>query len=205
MVNSLTSSIKEISVKDASSSTERVIQLVSDMLNVSRLDAGQIGINSKKTNLIPFLDKLITEARVPASKKQIEIHFAPSSKKLEMWLDEDLISEVILDLLSNSIRFSDPKKKITVSVKKEAKTVSISVKDQGIGISKKDQKELFTKFFRTDEAGKYNTTGSGLGLYVIKKILDASKGSTFKVTLPLKGLVEVKEGTKMLIRKNITV
>ncbi len=201
-------------VKDASVSTERVIRLVSDLLNVSRLDVGQIGINSKKVELTQLVSDLINKAKTTAKAKKITIGFERSKTKIFAYVDKDLISEVVLNILSNAIRYSEPKKKITVRIRKRKSSVEISIKDQGIGISKEDQKELFTKFFRTNEAGRYNTTGSGLGLYIIKKILDAckanikieselGKGSTFKIILPLKGPVLIKEGAKVLIRKGM--
>lgn len=201
-------------IEEALESNERMIRLVDDFLNVSRLDMGTIVANSQKTDFIKFTENLVIEARILAKERRQTIKFIKPKNKLTVYLDKNLISQVILNLLSNAIRYSDPKKKIVITIKKLAKTVEISIKDQGIGISKKDQKKLFAKFFRTDRASEYSTTGSGLGLYMIKKIIKVckghikinsrpGKGSTFTVTLPIKGPVSKKEDARDLIERPI--
>lgn len=191
---------------DALTSTDRTIELVNDLLNLSRLEAGMINVDPKKTNLTKLVGQLIKEFKKPkgpmatTKDKNQKIQFKKPSKAVIAYLDPQLISQVISNLLSNAIYYSEPNTHITVILEKDKNSVKVSVKDQGVGISKSDQKKLFTtKFFRSAEAAKHSTTGSGLGLYVVKKVLKIcdgtiachstlGKGSTFVVVLPLKGL-----------------
>lgn len=202
-------------VKDAHNSALRMTRLVNDLLNVTRLDAGLISVNSKKMDLVQSVKELLIKAKIVAGAKKIELHFEEPKKEFVISADKILIENVILNLLSNAIRFSDPKKTITVSIKQVRKMIEICVKDQGIGISKEDQRNLFNKFFRTASAARYNTSGSGLGMYVVKKILElckgdikvesqVGKGSIFTISLPLKGPVTKKEGAKGLILQDIS-
>jgi signal transduction histidine kinase len=201
-------------VKDAYNSTLRMICLVNDLLNVSHLDAGLISVDSKKTELVHFLRELVAKAQIVATTKKIEIHFEEPKEKLLISMDRILFENIFMNLLSNAIRFSDQGKKITIKVKKVRNAAEISIADQGIGISKADQRLLFNKFFRTDAAARYNTTGSGLGMYITKKLLalckgdlkvrsQVNKGSVFSFSLPLKGPVIKKEGAKSLIQQAI--
>ncbi|MBN2096842.1 PAS domain S-box protein [Candidatus Peregrinibacteria bacterium] len=198
-------------LEDAIKSNDRMISLVNDLLNISRLEAGVIAIEPKKTDLSVFLEELIRGAKIDSSKKAQKIQFKKSRQKIIIPLDQVLIGQVINNLFSNAIKYSDAHKTITVSVKKkeEEEEVDISVADQGIGFTKKDQSKLFTKFFRSEKASKISTTGSGLGLYIVKKIMDASGGkiscrslpkggSVFTITLPYKGMAR-RKGRKPLI------
>lgn len=203
-------------LQDALKSNGRLILLVSDLLNISRLEAGVIGVSPKKTDLLEFINELVKDAKISAKDRGQMVQFKVSkpSKKITISLDQQLIGQVVTNLLSNAVKYGKTKKPILVSITKKKDYVEISVKDYGIGISKRDQKQLFTKFFRTEKATRVSTTGSGLGLYIIKKILDAcagsiqchsdpGKGSTFTVILPIKGPV-VKRGKKSLISHKIS-
>ncbi len=201
-------------LQDALKSNDRMIGLVNDLLNISRLEAGVIGIVPKRTDLIKLVEELIREAKISSEKKKQKIKFKKPRQKVIFSLDQQLIGQVITNLISNAIKYSDNIKTITISVKKKEREVDVSVQDQGVGLSKNDQEKLFTKFFRSEQAAKISTTGSGLGLYIIKKILDAyggkikcrsalGKGATFTITLPLKGPSR-KGGQKELIIHKIS-
>ncbi len=200
-------------LKDALKSNGRMIHLVSDLLNISRLEAGVIAVKSKKIDVSKFLQSLVKEAKISARSKGINIRFVKPKNKIVASLDGSLIGQVIMNLLSNATKYSPDKKDIVVSLKKHDKRINITVRDQGIGLSKEDQERLFAKFFRTQEASKIDTRGSGLGLYIVNKIATVchgtivckstkGKGSSFTVSLPLKG--PVGKGAKELITKRIS-
>ena len=193
-------------VKTAIESNERMISLVEDFLNVSRLEGGGIAVHSREGDFIQFAGKIIQEAKTIAKAKHQKIIFSSSHKKIPGFFDPNLISQILSNLLSNAIHYSDVKSEIKISLIKKNKKIEIKVTDSGMGISKKDQKELFNKFFRTKKSAHASTTGSGLGLYIVKKILDVckgqikcesepGKGTTFTVLLPLKGPVIKKKGS----------
>ena len=200
-------------VKKAFVSNQRMIKLVEDFLNVSRLEGGMISVYPKEGDFVKFIKGLVEEARVIAEKRGQKIIFSKSDSKIIGTFDPNLVSQIVLNLLSNAIHYSGEKTTIKVDVNKKAKKIEIIVKDNGIGVSEEDQERLFTKFFRTKKSRKISTTGSGLGLYIVKKILDAckgtiscksekNKGSLFRVSLPLKG-VSV-QGVKKLIENRIS-
>ena len=189
-------------------------KLVNDLLNISRLDAGVIGVEPQKIDLVDLLNQLIKEVKPITRGKKQKIQFKTSHKKVIASLDSQLISQVITNLLSNAVKYSDSKTTITVTLKKKSKSVDVIVQDQGIGISEKDQKQLFEKFYRSDYASKESTTGNGLGLYIIKKVLTIcngsikckskeGKGSVFTVNLPLKSPL-LKKGGKKLYKHRIS-
>jgi len=201
-------------LEDAIKSNDRMIGLVNDLLNISRLEAGAVAVEPKKTDLSAFLKELVREAEIDSSKKAQKIQFKKPRQKIIIPLDQQLIGQVITNLLSNAIKYSDANKNITVTLKGREKEVDISVADQGIGLTKNDQSKLFTKFFRSEKATKISTTGSGLGLYIVKKILDSSggkirydsvpgRGTTFTITLPRKGMAS-RKGKKTLIGHKIS-
>lgn len=202
-------------LQDALRSNNRMIRLVSALLNVSRLETGIISVSSREINLYEFLEELIKEA-VPVGKaKNISIKMLPSDPSLLVSLDKNLIGQVVNNLISNAITYSDPERDVYLSFEKKNDSVEMAVRDQGVGISEDDQEKLFTKFFRASSAHQYSTTGSGLGLYIIKKILEVCNGSirceskpgqgaVFTITLPLKGPITKTEGGKSLIEQKFS-
>ena len=200
-------------VKKAFISNQRMIKLVEDFLNVSRLEGGMISVYPKEGDFVKFINGLIDEGRIIAERKGQKIIFSKSEKKILGTFDPNLVSQIVLNILSNAIHYSGEKTTIKIYVKRLSQKVEIKIEDNGIGISEEDQKRIFTKFFRTKKSAKISTTGSGLGLYIVKKILDAckgtikyergkEKGSSFTVLLPLKG-VSV-QGVKKLIENRIS-
>ncbi|MBU0727876.1 PAS domain S-box protein, partial [Patescibacteria group bacterium] len=195
-------------LKDALASNERMIGLVNDLLNVSRLEAGIIGRKPEEVDVTKFVEVLVKEARFTAKQKKQTIKLIKPKKLLKASLDPQLVGQIINSLLSNAMRYSGEGKVVIVSTKARKTNFDIIVTDQGIGITNADQKKLFTRFFRTKEAMKIDTSGSGLGLYIIKRVSEVcngkikcqsklEKGTTFTITLPYKILK--KEGVQSLI------
>ncbi len=202
-------------LSDALSSNERMINLVNDLLNVSRLETGIIHAMSEKVKLFDFLNPIVREASIFSKTTGRVLSFSMHKSSAEVELDPQLIGQVVSNLISNSIRYTDPGKTIIVDGEVQDDKVIIRVKDEGIGISRDDQKKLFKKFFRSKEASKRSTNGSGLGLYIVRKILDVcdgtitceseeGKGTLFTVTLPLHGPVGKKSEKGLIIKKLFT-
>ncbi len=198
---------------DVELSTKRMIDLVNNLLNVSRLETGRLKIEPVPTQLEDFILSIIHEVEGSAKEKDCIIVFKkPEIKLNKVLIDPILMQQVIHNLVTNAIRYSSKGGcKIIVTLKSEDKSggILVSVRDSGIGIPKKDQLRIFEKFFRTDKARETAAEGSGLGLYVVKMIIEASggkiwfesegegKGKTFYVAIPAKGMIE-KEGEKTL-------
>ncbi len=200
--------------QDALKSNERMVNLVNDLLNVSRLEAGKISVFSEKTDITDAISQIIGEVGTESREKHLKINFIRPASPISIEVDGQLFRQIVTNLLSNAIKYSNPKTTVTLRLAKKAGKVQIEVEDQGIGIPKDQQYRIFEKFFRTDEAAKYSTTGSGLGLYIAKKIMHAchgsirfvsleNKGTTFIVTFPQKGPV-LKKGEQQLIPHKIS-
>jgi PAS domain S-box-containing protein len=200
-------------IQDAITSNNRMIRLVNDLLNVSRLETGTISVVSRKTDIGDLIIQVIEEAKPQLNGKKQKAVFQKPHAKVIIEVDPDLLTQVLANLISNATKYSDPRTAITIELIKKARGVIINVKDQGIGIPKDQQHRMFEKFFRTGEAAKRSTTGSGLGMYIVKKIVEAcmgkitftsaeNKGSTFTVILPEKGPVR-REGIRKLIEQEI--
>ncbi len=192
-------------------STERMVRLVNDLLNVTRIESGRLIVDPQPTDLKEFIENIIAEAKPLANSKNVKIIFKVKDANLpKINLDQNLMRQVIHNLVVNAIRYSSPKNgKVEISLDKQGnKYYLIKVKDNGIGIPREAQNRIFEKFFRADNAIKRATEGTGLGLYVSKMIVESSggkiwfeseegKGTTFFVLLPTKGM-KPKKGERGL-------
>ncbi|MBU2541982.1 PAS domain S-box protein [Patescibacteria group bacterium] len=196
-------------LKKIYSSNHRMIELVNALLNVSRLELGTFVIDPEIVFPNAILESVIDEFKPQIKKKQIkfkkEIY---SSLPKKMMLDEKLFRIIVQNLLSNAIKYTPEKGTISIKVKKDKKNLLIIIKDSGYGIPIVQQSQIFTKLFRADNVKQTDVDGTGLGLYIVKSILDhtdgkiwfeseENKGSTFFVTLPIKGMKRQK-GLKRL-------
>lgn len=206
-------------------STERMIRLVNDLLNVSRLETGRLKIEPEPVQMEDFIQNIITEAEPIAKEEDCVISFEKPKEKLpEISVDPILMRQVVHNLIMNAIQYSpvhilkgedNGARKCPVGVKLERKKeekedyVIVSVSDKGIGIPEEARPRIFEKFFRADNAAQMKPEGSGLGLYVVKMVVEASggkiwfeskegEGTVFYVKIPIKGMV-VKKGEKGLI------
>ncbi len=195
-VGSLNNDQKEY-ISNVSQSTKSMIQLVNDLLNLSRIESGKLKINLQSVQLDNLVQEIITEASVLAKEKKCNIIF--NKKECNMPLvstDANLLRQVIHNLITNAIRYSLPDKcGIVIKIKKGQDLYTVSVTDSGIGMPKEVQNRIFDKFFRADNAVKTSTDGSGLGLYVAKMIIERldgkiwfdskeGEGTTFYVEVP---------------------
>lgn len=182
-------------MKKVYENNERVLALVRDLLSVSRIDQGRIKDVPQKVDIREMLDKIIDEMRVIANPRKVSLDFTIQKGIKSIWIDIVRIREVLENLIANGIKYNKPGGSVKLSVAKTTKSLLIKVKDTGMGVSNYDQKSLFTKFFRSKKAVLVNPGGSGLGLYVAKKYIEAWKGTiaftsevgrgtTFTITLP---------------------
>lgn len=196
-VGKLKSSQQKI-IKDLNSSNESLIELVVSLLNVTRIESGRIRITPVMTNICKLLNDAVSTVNARAKEKNQKI--AINCAKLpKVMLDENMIRQVVLNLLTNAIKYSPNNTQIEVSAIKEGGDILFKVKDQGYGIPKEQQKDVFGKFFRAKNVSQNVPEGNGLGLYLVEQIVRAAggkiwfesaqnKGTTFYFTIPLKGM-----------------
>jgi signal transduction histidine kinase len=186
--------VKE-AVKTVYQSNERLIGLVNDLLNVTRIEAGKLEYNPTLSDLEKLIKEVTEEMKLPAKKKNLKIEvFVEKLPKFNF--DPEKIRQVLINLLDNAIKYTE-KGKITVIAKTQNSNVRVEVKDTGIGISRERLNSLFQWFSRGRGVYRLESGGFGLGLYIAKKIIEKAKGkiwaesegegkgSTFIFTLPI--------------------
>ena len=188
--------IKEI-IQQVYDSNQRMITLVNDLLNVSRIDQGRVKDEPELTDLVEIVKAAIVEMEPVAKKKSVGIELNIGSDSLpKIMIDPKRFREAIQNLISNAVKYNQPDGKVIVSVDKQEEYMRIKVADTGMGIPKNNQGRLFSKFFRAENAVKSETEGSGLGLFVVKSYVEGwggkvdfeseeGKGTVFTITLPL--------------------
>ncbi len=178
-------------------SNERMISLVNDLLNVTRIEEGRYLFKPISTDIKPIVQSVVDFYKGEAEKRKLELEFKILNEKIpSAVLDVEKIRLTIQNLIDNAVRYTLPGGKVTISLDCDGKEIKISVKDNGVGISQSQQKRIFTKFFRSDNVIRMETEGTGLGLFIAKNIIEAhggsisfeseeGKGSTFYFTLPV--------------------
>ncbi len=187
---------------------QRMVELVNSLLNVSRLELGTFTIDPEPTNVIELAKAVIKEQEpgITSRKLYVETNFGKDVP--EIYADPKLLRMVIQNLLSNAVKYTPEEGHILVSVEHRDKEILIKVSDSGWGIPKDEASKIFTKLFRASNVKEQDTEGTGLGLYIVKSIVEESggtirfeseehKGTTFFVTLPVEGMKK-KEGSRKL-------
>ena len=177
-------------------SNERMILLINDLLNVTRIEEGRYLYKPTLTALEPIIQSVIKSYQEVIKKKKLKLQFQKPEKKLPKALvDVEKIKLAIQNLLDNAIRYTPSGGRVTISLNCAKKNIELSIEDSGIGISEDQKERVFTKFFRGANVIRVETEGTGLGLFIAKNIIDAhkgkiwftseeGKGSTFYFTLP---------------------
>jgi len=179
-------------------SNERLIKLVEDLLTVSRIESGRLEFNFKSLDLDELVQNIVKEFGQLAEKKGLYLKYVQPAQALpEVKADSLKIRQVIQNLIDNAIHYTK-KGGATIKLKAERNKVIFSIEDTGVGISAEEQTTLFEKFSRGRGVTKMHTEGTGLGLYLAAKLVEAhrgriwvesegkNKGSTFCFELPVK-------------------
>lgn len=189
--------------------SKRMVGLMDSLLNVSRLEMGTFIIEPKPIDIIKLFKNAISELSSLITKRNIVLHEEYDPKVIKIPADSKLLTIVFQNLLSNAVKYSYPKGHVNLSVKKTKDSILIKILDNGIGIPENQQDKIFTKLFRADNVRQIDPDGTGLGLYIVKTIIDTcggkvwfeskgGKGSIFYVSLPLSGMSK-KSGSRQLI------
>lgn len=183
----------------AYSSTERLINLVNDMLNVSRIESGRLSLELKSIQVTDIIERQVAELVPRAEQLGLKLSFTKPTYPIPLVnADHERIEQVVINLVGNSLKFTPSGGSISVSVKPQEKDILVTVVDTGRGMNKEDQEKLFRKFGTMGESylHKQEAQGTGLGLYLSKLLIEMhggkmwatsageGKGATFNFTLP---------------------
>jgi signal transduction histidine kinase len=176
-------------------SSQRMVYLISDLLNVSRLRTGKFVIEPVQTNLPEMVEGEMSQLTETAVAKGLTLTFEKPKDFPILNLDETKTRQVIMNFIDNAIYYTPSGGHIQVVLEAKDKSIEFKVIDDGLGVPKAEQHHLFTKFFRAGNAKKARPDGTGLGLFMAKKVVIAQggaiifnsqegKGSTFGFTFP---------------------
>ncbi|HEV8663546.1 MAG TPA: ATP-binding protein [Candidatus Methylomirabilis sp.] len=180
----------------AHQNVERVMRLVANFLNLTRIEAGQIGIVPRALDLAEVLTAAVERMRGLAAERRVRLELEPPRGPLPLTGDPEMLESVFSNLLDNAVKFSPEGASVVVGVGADPRTLTVQVRDQGPGIPPEEVPRVFERFFRGREAAAARRVpGTGLGLHISKAIVEAhggrigvesrvGEGSTFTVTLP---------------------
>lgn len=164
-------------IGQAFSSSQRMVYLIADLLNVSRLKTGKFVIEPKPVNLADLVEQELSQLDETAKTHSLDLQYDKPKDFLDLMLDETKIRQVVMNFVDNAIYYTPVGGKITVRLAETPTHVELRVEDNGIGVPKQEQPHLFTKFYRAGNARKARPDGTGLGLFMAKKVIIAQGGS----------------------------
>ncbi|MCM8766113.1 MAG: GAF domain-containing sensor histidine kinase [Candidatus Omnitrophica bacterium] len=156
--------------------SSELAKLINDLLDISRIESGKIGMDIKEIPLNELLKNILELINPQAEEKNIEVSWEIKNDIHTLFADYDHIRRVFINLLGNAIKFTPPKGKISISIYRENGYIRTDISDTGIGIAPEDLSKIFTEFFRADNPINREKKGTGLGLSLCKKIVEAHKG-----------------------------
>ncbi len=190
-------------VENMNALTKKMIHLVGDLLNVAKIDQHRLIVRKQGFNFVKLVQEIFKELSPLARARQIEISLQSKEKRLMAFADPEKIKMVVENLISNAIKYTTSGGKIEIKLIKKNQNLIFEIKDNGVGIPEEQIDQVFSKFFRSDNAVRYQTEGTGLGLYITKNIVEQSGGeiwfqsienigSLFSFSLPLNKKVNDK-------------
>ena len=178
--------------------TNRMNELISTLLNITRIESGIIAVNPKLLNSKDIINEILPELEIMANHKGVFLQYKyKGSYSLNIKTDPLIVKEVLTNLISNAIKYTPQKGEVSLITTTRRTEIEFQIKDTGWGIPKSSQSQVFSKFFRAPNIIKKETSGTGLGLYLVKGLLDAiggsiwfeskeGEGTVFFVTIPRK-------------------
>ncbi len=188
---------------DAYRATQRLIELIGDLLDVARLEEGRYGFRFNPGPIVPIVREAFGRFQQTAQDKGLTFSLElPETDPPVLRIDAERIDIALDNLIDNAVKYTPPGGSVTVRVVSRPEAVAVEVTDTGIGVPESQQHRVFTKFFRSHNARLLETSGSGLGLYLAKNIVERhdgsmdfqsieGQGSTFTITLPIPHPTEV--------------
>lgn len=173
----------------------RFTKIINNVVDLSKMESGFYKLNLSNENIVQLVEDIVLSVSDYISQKDIDIIFDTDVEEKYIACDPDKIERIVLNLISNAIKFTNPGGKIYVNVFDENDSVEIWVQDTGIGMDEKSLNDIFKRFHQVDKSLSRNSEGSGIGLSLVKSIVDLhkgriwveskpGKGSTFKIMLP---------------------
>lgn len=181
----------------------RLTKLINNIVDLSKSNSGLLKLNLVNANIVDVIENIVQSVSEYVKSKELKIIFDTNVEEKIIACDTDKMERVILNLISNAIKFSDQNGEIFVNLLDKDSTVEISVKDTGGGIEKQNLDNIFNRFYQEDKSLSRKAEGSGIGLSLVKSLVEmhggniiveseVNKGSIFKVELPARTIESQK-------------
>ena len=186
-------------LSEAFISSERMVHLINDFLNVSRLQTGKFMIDRRLVDLSHITEQEVASLQTTAKAHDLKLRYKKPTRFPSLYIDEGKIRQVIMNFIDNAIYYSSERSTITIGLQVVDGSAILTVHNEGMGVPKEEQSHLFTKFFRATNARRQRPDGTGVGLFLAKKVItehsgsmvfesELNKGATFGFRLPVKKL-----------------
>jgi signal transduction histidine kinase len=177
------------------SNAERLLALINDLLDISRIEAGRIGLHRTALDLARVVRGVVSSFRPLIDTKGQALTVEVGDALPAVWGDQDRVTQILTNLVSNAHKYTPAGGRITIAAQPENEFVRVDIRDTGIGLSPEEQTQLFTKFFRGRNRASEGVGGTGLGLVITRALVELhggrmtvssapGRGSTFSFTLP---------------------
>ena len=174
-------------VKNIINSGKHLLDMVNDILDLSKIVSSGVILEKENLDIITILYKIISMIKLLADEKNIGIDFNIGNESINLFVDEKRIKQIVYNLFSNAIKFTEPGKSVGISVSDNESMVSIDIWDEGIGISEKDIERIFEPFEQAGQSNSGRPGGTGLGLSITKKLIEAHGGTVTVASIPGEG------------------
>jgi signal transduction histidine kinase len=177
-------------------SAENMFALIQKLLDANRIESGRLEVHLSPQHIVPLLDRIVMMMKKQVAAKQLNMHWQPPGEQMMVVVDGNLIYQVFENLVSNAIKYSPTGKNIYLNLEKNADKARFSVRDEGQGMTEEDMRQLFGKFKRLSAQPTAKEHSTGLGLFIVKKLVmemngqvwcesTYGEGATFFVEFPL--------------------
>ncbi len=163
----------------AEASSERLVGVVTDMLSMARIQAGHFTVEKESVDMAELVDRALFQASGLAKQKNVIISYTAPKEALKVQADRAKLNESMSNYIENAIKYSPEGATVTVSLKKDGDKIYFEVRDNGIGVPVPERKELFGKFYRATNARHEEPNGNGIGLFVVKTVIEAHGGKAY--------------------------
>jgi signal transduction histidine kinase len=178
-----------------SKASRQMFELITTFLDVNAIESGKLNLSLNQIDILPILQTLVENYEDRADAKNLTLHFQPVATSYTAWVDKNICRQILDNLLSNAIKYSLYGNNIFIRINQQGQSICCEIQDEGPGLSEPDKQKLFCKFNRltAKPTGKEHSTG--LGLFIVKKLVEAmngkvwceselGRGATFVVELP---------------------